>query len=349
MRNGWLIAAAIVGAANVSQGADLQIFGIHTPDASGSKWAVYARISNANSVNGGGTQVSGLSSITLDMLNNSVAAGSATLNTSTNQLPVGNSKYSDADFNPLQYGFWVFRSNGTVDGSGAHDIEGGQFVEYETPTTTPPYQRLVLPNVGILPGATTVNVDFNTATAWDKPVLIAKGTYTASATTGAGSQVGLNIVRKPENTPNFLYDTDPTAGVNWTLEPAVGVAVVDARTYTTGSLVGGTTTVKAGVGDANLDGTVNFSDLVLLAQNYNSLAGKTWFSGDFNYDGAVSFPDLVLLAQNYNQPVPGEAISGASALFEADLAQAFAAVQESGAIGLLSVGLLAFGSRRRRS
>src|SRR4051812_35251305 len=104
MRNGWLIAAAIVGAANVSQGVDLQIFGIHTPDASGSKWAVYARISNANSVNGGGTQVSGLSSITLDMLNNSVAAGSATLNTSTNQLPVGNSKYSDADFNPLQYG-----------------------------------------------------------------------------------------------------------------------------------------------------------------------------------------------------------------------------------------------------
>src|SRR3954447_6188525 len=68
MRNGWLIAAAIVGAANVSQGADLQIFGIHTPDQG--KWAVYARISNANSVNGGGTQVSGMSGITLDMLNN---------------------------------------------------------------------------------------------------------------------------------------------------------------------------------------------------------------------------------------------------------------------------------------
>jgi hypothetical protein len=57
--------------------------------------------------------------------------------------------------------------------------------------------------------------------------------------------------------------------------------------------------------DANRDRTVNFEDLVILAQNYNT-TGKTFSTGDFNYDGDVDFEDLVLLAQRYNtgQPQP---------------------------------------------
>ena len=52
-------------------------------------------------------------------------------------------------------------------------------------------------------------------------------------------------------------------------------------------------------GDANHDRTVDFNDLVILAQNYNK-SGKTFAQGDFNYDGTVDFNDLVLLAQRYN-------------------------------------------------
>lgn len=54
-------------------------------------------------------------------------------------------------------------------------------------------------------------------------------------------------------------------------------------------------------GDANLDRTVDFNDLVALAQNYGT-TGKSWSQGDFTYsgDGAVNFSDLVILAQNYN-------------------------------------------------
>lgn len=53
--------------------------------------------------------------------------------------------------------------------------------------------------------------------------------------------------------------------------------------------------------DANRDRAVNFSDLVVLAQNYG-LLGRTFSQGNFDYSagGAVGFQDLVLLAQRYN-------------------------------------------------
>ena len=66
----------------------------------------------------------------------------------------------------------------------------------------------------------------------------------------------------------------------------------------------GTITVKyTRAGDADLDGSVGFSDLLKLAQSYNASADATWGQGDFNYDGAVNFADLLILTQNYNQHV----------------------------------------------
>lgn len=55
-------------------------------------------------------------------------------------------------------------------------------------------------------------------------------------------------------------------------------------------------------GDANLDGSVGFDDLVILARNYGSPpGGANWDQGDFNYDGVVSFNDLVKLARDYGR------------------------------------------------
>jgi len=51
-------------------------------------------------------------------------------------------------------------------------------------------------------------------------------------------------------------------------------------------------------GDLNLDGTVDMSDLILLAQHYTRM-GQNWDQGDMNYDGEVNFSDLLTLAQNY--------------------------------------------------
>jgi hypothetical protein len=102
-------------------------------------------------------------------------------------------------------------------------------------------------------------------------------------------------------------------------------------------------------GDATMDGTVNFDDLLALAKNYNG-QDTYWTQGDFDYDGVVNFDDLLVLAKNYNQGAPA-AVPGASAGFNADVAAAFAAaVPEPGGLGVL--GLLAAsrvaGRRRRR-
>lgn len=56
------------------------------------------------------------------------------------------------------------------------------------------------------------------------------------------------------------------------------------------------------VGDTNLDRSVNFDDLLALAQNYGTNTLPFWFRGDFNYDGDTDFDNLLSQAQNYQMP-----------------------------------------------
>jgi hypothetical protein len=69
-------------------------------------------------------------------------------------------------------------------------------------------------------------------------------------------------------------------------------------------------------GDANRDRSVNFADLVAVAQNYGT-TGNTWAQGDFTGEGSVDFQDLVILAQRYGTtltpPPPAQPVSAASA------------------------------------
>ena len=341
MRKSWLIAAVVGGAASAAQAADVQLFGIHVPQTN--QWAVYARISNpaSSAPQAGRENVAGISSIAVDVLNNS----GGTVATAVNTLPEGTT--NDATALEPKYGFWVFRQPAvTVTAEGARDISAGQFAEF-APGEGAKYAPLVLEGVGLRSGRRDPGGVVISATDWSHPVQVARGTYTGTPTTG------LTLNYTDGSGVNLLKDTDPGANVSWAfaqqpgnLEGAVSQTVVDARTFTTGTVTPGTTTTKAGVGDADLDGQVNFNDLAALAQNYN-LANerKTWFQGDFTLDGTVNFDDLAALAQNYNQPVPAGAFSGA---FAADVEQAFAQVPEPGTIGLLAMAGMGLVGRRRK-
>jgi autotransporter-associated beta strand protein len=92
-------------------------------------------------------------------------------------------------------------------------------------------------------------------------------------------------------------------------------------------------------GDATLDRSVNFDDLLQLAANYNASQTKTWSDGDFTGDGAVNFDDLLILASKYN--TAGGAVGG-------DWALAQAAVPEPTSLATIAIAISAVLGRRRR-
>ena len=111
---------------------------------------------------------------------------------------------------------------------------------------------------------------------------------------------------------------------------------------------GKTKVVFALLGDANLDRTVNFDDLLALAKNYGVTSGKFFSQGDFTYDGGVDFNDLLALAKNYNQSfAAADLASATSADFTTDFLLAKSLVPEPTSIALLGLPIAAFARRRR--
>jgi hypothetical protein len=90
----------------------------------------------------------------------------------------------------------------------------------------------------------------------------------------------------------------------------------DALGYADGSLDGGTAAQPGQVlvkytlnGDGNLDGVVNFQDLVVVVQNFNK-SGTDWATGNFNFGASTNFGDLVAVVQNFNKVLTPAAGSG---------------------------------------
>ncbi len=99
-------------------------------------------------------------------------------------------------------------------------------------------------------------------------------------------------------------------------------------------------------GDADLSGTVNFDDLLVLAQNYDLTATGIWAKGDFTYDNNINFDDLLLLAQSYDQSLSVGQASQVGSQFAADWAMAQSLVPEPGVACLASASFALL--RRRR-
>ncbi len=102
-------------------------------------------------------------------------------------------------------------------------------------------------------------------------------------------------------------------------------------------------------GDADLNGSVNFSDLLRVAQNYD-LAGS-WVQGDSNYDGLVGFADLLAIAQNYDRSLLSadttQLSDAGSVKFVSDFALAVSLVPEPTTLSVIALAASAMMRRRR--
>lgn len=113
--------------------------------------------------------------------------------------------------------------------------------------------------------------------------------------------------------------------------PGQAVGYLDASDV--GGVAGEVVVQDALIGDANLDGTVNLTDLLTLLNSYG-LTAADWSQGDFNYDGAVNLTDLLGLLNNFGQ---SDTLASASA----------GAVPEPVGTGVLVLGLTGCLTRRR--
>jgi hypothetical protein len=160
-----------------------------------------------------------------------------------------------------------------------------------TPLATVP---AAVSGLSILPPASS----FQLSLSWS-PTAGASAYKILRRTDSAGSYTQVGQV--PWNLTSFM-DTGLATHTGYSYEVVATDAVGDAGPSNAAT---GTTLYA---GDANADGLVNFSDLLILGQHYGS-QNASFATGDFNGDGVVDFKDLLILAQNYGA---GTATAGLS-------------------------------------
>lgn len=153
--------------------------------------------------------------------------------------------------------------------------------------------RIVTMNVTVMNDGNLLNETFNVTAYVDTNVTI--GTQTVTALPN-GSSVTLT----------FYWDTtgQPQCSKH-TLSGVASFVPYEANTTNNVLVSSSQITIKI-LGDINGDGKVDLTDLVILAQAYNSKVGDINYNSeaDFNNDGKVNLIDLVTLAVHYGQSCP---------------------------------------------
>jgi len=165
--------------------------------------------------------------------------------------------------------------------------------------------QLSAPGVGTNAGASlTTN---SSVSANDNQVFAALGSVVFT-TAGAKDLITISTKRPVVDSINF--ETTTKIQVSGAYGGNGRIAQINGGTnggpYTTGNFdtFGGATysyALHARGGDANLDGTVNFTDYSPVSNNYGQPGTYRWDQGDFNGDGAVNFTDYSFVSNNYGQ------------------------------------------------
>jgi hypothetical protein len=137
-----------------------------------------------------------------------------------------------------------------------------------------------------------------------------------------------------------------TGGTNGRIAEITGTTATNYSNFT------GSATRTAFAGDVNLDGTVNFDDVLVLSPNFNKTVTNGWAGADFTGDGNVNFDDVLALSPNFNKsggtntPLNVNGVAGA-----AGAALGASSVPEPTSVLLVALGsmlLAAFGVRKVR-
>jgi GH25 family lysozyme M1 (1,4-beta-N-acetylmuramidase) len=153
------------------------------------------------------------------------------------------------------------------------------------------------------PAVASATFDFETNPS---PITLVFSEALAADPTGANFL--LARVDSPTKAIPFTLVYSP-ATLTATLTPSASLANGDYRV----SIAAGTFADAAGnanaafsfdffvlAGDVNRDRSVNFDDMLIVAQNYGQ-SDRAYAQGDLNNSGGVDFDDLLILAQNYGQ------------------------------------------------
>jgi hypothetical protein len=104
-----------------------------------------------------------------------------------------------------------------------------------------------------------------------------------------------------------------TGSTNGRIAEITGTAATNYSNFT------GSATRTAFPGDANLDGNVNFDDVLVLSPNFNKTVTNGWAGADFTGDGNVNFDDVLALSPNFgksggtNTPLNVAGVAGGAA------------------------------------